>query len=666
MKPHLKKSHGTRDSAPKKHMLYFIILGVISVAWFLIRVIPKPSRFTYPCQRVAAANAVAFITWLLGTVFAVTLFKKALTKIRQSNFPVAAILVVLALVCGATSIMLTSFKDIKAAVARQNNVIFTPTDLNQPIGIAGGINPGRVTWAYDSEAVNYDPRASNGFWWEDQNTDPGRVDRMFSLSLDGVTGATTSYDSWDNLFRYANIRKGVGDVGYAPGEKIAIKANLLVGLGGGKEKANSPGPTPQLLHSIIEDLIEVMGVPGDFITVYDVSARIPDYIMDPFKNHEGLEYRKVRFVGNPGHLTEDRYMPAVGDLESKIHFADTSVADIFWVKSVTESDYLINLTNMKAHTMAGVTLNAKNLYGSVFIPTATSEFWENGNYLFGFGPNNVTDSAGNPDLHRGLHKCATVHDFEDGNIGFLPAREYGTYNYLVDILGHPQIHEKTILYIVDAFYGSDQQNRIVKFDSFGDDYCSSLFMSQDVIALESVCLDFLRSEPKNTLHVHGNVDNWLHESAQADNPPSGLFYDPGKTEAGLQSLGVHEHWNSWEDKQYTRNLGTGDGIELQKIDLTVGMDERYPALQKAALGPNYPNPFRSVTTISYQLNSETDVAITIYDQLGREIETLVKDRYPLGIYTALWDASDYPDGIYFCRLVTKDGPVKTIEILKAQ
>jgi hypothetical protein len=30
-------------------------------------------------------------------------------------------------------------------------------------------------------------------------------------------------------------------------------------------------------------------------------------------------------------------------------------------------------------------------------------------------------------------------------------------------------------------------------------------------------------------------------------------------------LGVHEHWNNPQDKQYSRNLGTGDGIELIKV-----------------------------------------------------------------------------------------------------
>ena len=317
----------------------------------------------------------------------------------------------------------------------------------------------------------------------------------------------------------------------------------------------------------MEDLIVEVGIPGDLITVYDVSARIPDYIMEPFKNHENAEFQMVRFVGNPGYLAgEDsgRYIAAREDLNAEIHFADTSVTHVFLVKPVTESDYLINLANLKAHTMAGVTMVAKNLYGSLFIPTATREFWTD-SYTYGFGPPNSTDSSGNVDPHRGLHKCAAVHDFNYG--GLLPAREMGTYNYLVDIMGHPEIYSKTMLYVIDALYGCDSQSTISKFKSFGNQYTSSLLLSQDPVAIESVGLDFLRNEPNCDQYVHGYVDNWLHESAQADDPPSGINYNPGDRETGLQSLGVHEHWNSWEDKQYSRNLGTGDGIELFTLDL---------------------------------------------------------------------------------------------------
>jgi hypothetical protein len=333
---------------------------------------------------------------------------------------------------------------------------------------------------------------------------------------------------------------------------------------------------------------------------------------------------------------------------------------------VTESDYLINLTNMKGHTMAGVTIIAKNLYGSVFIPTASPEIWTEDNYTWGFGPNNVTDSAGVPDPHRGLHMAATVHEFYDGNIGALPARDYATYNYLVDLMSHPQIKNKTILYVVDGFYAGDQQNRISTWQIFRGKYSSSIFLSQDPVALESVCLDFMRSEPSNSLHVHGNVDNWLHESALADAPPSGMEYNPGAEDTPLESLGVHEHWNSWADKQYSRNLGTGEGIELFQVDHTVGVDTYHMSEMAGDLKPNYPNPFSTQTTIPFSLEFETEVKLAIYDQLGRRVETLIDGIYPAGDHQAVWVADAYPAGIYFCRMRSQDGKVISIELQKTK
>jgi hypothetical protein len=50
-----------------------------------------------------------------------------------------------------------------------------------------------------------------------------------------------------------------------------------------------------------------------------------------------------------------------------------------------------------------------------------------------------------------------------------------------------------------------------------------------------------------------------------------MFYDPDHkgNVTRLQSLGVHEHWNNPVDKQYSRNLGTGKGIELIKLGRVV-------------------------------------------------------------------------------------------------
>jgi hypothetical protein len=42
-------------------------------------------------------------------------------------------------------------------------------------------------------------------------------------------------------------------------------------------------------------------------------------------------------------------------------------------------------------------------------------------------------------------------------------------------------------------------------------------------------------------------------------------YDPEKDGRLLTSLGVHEHWNSAAAKKYSRNLGSGAGIELASL-----------------------------------------------------------------------------------------------------
>ena len=66
------------------------------------------------------------------------------------------------------------------------------------------------------------------------------------------------------------------------------------------------------------------------------------------------------------------------------------------------------------------------------------------------------------------------------------------------------------------------------------------------------------------------ADDYLHEAASIPNPPSDANYDPNHDGGLTESLGVHEHWNNATDKQYTRNLGTGNGIELVTDDAGSG------------------------------------------------------------------------------------------------
>ncbi len=68
-----------------------------------------------------------------------------------------------------------------------------------------------------------------------------------------------------------------------------------------------------------------------------------------------------------------------------------------------------------------------------------------------------------------------------------------------------------------------------------------------------------------------------------------------------------------------------------------------------ALHQNFPNPFNPSTSISYDLNSESRVRLTVINMLGQEVATLVDDRLPAGVYRVAWHPS-VSSGVYFYRL----------------
>jgi hypothetical protein len=99
---------------------------------------------------------------------------------------------------------------------------------------------------------------------------------------------------------------------------------------------------------------------------------------------------------------------------------------------------------------------------------------------------------------------------------------------------------------------------------FNDAWPSSIFMSLDGVAIDSVGFDFLTSEWPNLVDI-ANADNYLREAALANDPPSKTFYDPERDGVRCRSLGVFEHWNNGTDKKYSRNLGRAHGIELLPV-----------------------------------------------------------------------------------------------------
>ena len=83
----------------RKTLWLWIVIGLVSVIWVLIRVVPKPSRATYPCQKVAQPLAAGFITWLLGLVGSTMIIRRARRLFQRQRY-------VVGMICFAMAVLL--------------------------------------------------------------------------------------------------------------------------------------------------------------------------------------------------------------------------------------------------------------------------------------------------------------------------------------------------------------------------------------------------------------------------------------------------------------------------------------------------------------------------------------------------------------------------------
>ncbi|MCX6033664.1 MAG: T9SS type A sorting domain-containing protein, partial [Chloroflexi bacterium] len=619
----------------RKALWLCVVLGLASVIWILIRVVPKPSRAAYPCQKVAQPLAAGFIVWLLGLVGSSLIIQRARSLFQRHRYVVAVI-------CFATAVLLSflTMSDTHGVAASAGT--FVPTDsANNPVGIAKGINPGRVVWVYDS--LLSDQGSKSGWWWEDKRTDPKEAQRMMNQALLNLTGIDDPVKSWDSLFKYFNkTRYNQNDVGYKAGDKIAIKVNNIFSRFYQWTDSQDGRPCPQMLHALIGQLVNNAGVPEEDITIYDCNF----YHGDPVYKYNHTDFPSVRWAegdatdrvdghsyekgpgSDPG--TREKVVP---DTNCVVYYGDPNLVPgsgtVCLPTVVSKAKYLINIALSRPHELAGVTLCAKNFFGSVWHPNPPPG---NAYYYHGWCP-------------FYMHKAVASLNFAAD----IPMRPMGSYNALVDLMGHKDLGGKTLLFIGECI-----RPKYWSAPPFKGRPASSLFMSQDIVAIESVLLDFLQSAG---VVPTGTPDNYLHEAAQADNPPSGTVYDPENDGIRLQSLGVHEHWNNPTDKQYSRNLGTGKGVELIQIinnTPTVVEHSSRDIPETFTLFANYPNPFNPSTKIRYAIPQNSFVLLKVFDLDGREIVTLVNEEKASGNYEVTFNANNLSSGIYFYQLKTEN------------
>ncbi len=530
----------------------FIALGIVSTLWFLARVIPKPSRASYPCVRATAPWASAFVIYLLSISGAVFSFKKFRKHFEAMQIPLAALFFMLAV--GFSVISLT--RSTSEAISAPAPDLEEP---NSPMGVARGIYPARVVWSFNPRATNENCTNDWGDgYFMDKNTDQAIVDNMVKDLVKKLTEENTIAGAWDAIFKYHNQERGKGSVGYQAGEIVFIKINATSSWGGNFEtddlsRRNNNNyaiseTSPQLVTTVLRHLVNELGIAQSDIYIGDPLKHIykdnyekwhgefPDvHYLDYSYNTLGRE--KVTVSSNAIIDYSDRgAVLREGDWTSALVGDPIHTDNLYTI--FEEMEYMINLPTLKGHERAGVTMFAKNHFGSHTRGDAKH-------------------------LHGGLV-----------NIGLDSLRnQYEMYRVQVDLLSHELLGQKNLIYLMDALFSSDYE--VDQPDKFmqvpwNNDWSSSILISQDPIAIESVGFDILYYEMdgSNGLEAYphfGAVDDYLHQAADEANWPAGITYDPENDGSKIGSLGIHEHWNNPTDMQYSRNLGTGEGIELIKL-----------------------------------------------------------------------------------------------------
>jgi len=95
------------------------------------------------------------------------------------------------------------------------------------------------------------------------------------------------------------------------------------------------------------------------------------------------------------------------------------------------------------------------------------------------------------------------------------------------------------------------------------------------------------------------------------------------------------------------------------LTVQLGVDSKLVIPDKFALHQNYPNPWNPITTISYDVPTQSPVTIIIYDILGRQVRTLIEQISEPGYRSVVWDATNdrgqsVGAGVYLYRIQAGD------------
>ena len=207
-------------------------------------------------------------------------------------------------------------------------------------------------------------------------------------------------------------------------------------------------------------------------------------------------------------------------------------------------------------------------------------------------------------------------------------------------------------YPLTEYFGYDEKSEYIPF-YFEMDSISGI---QEIgLTVNDSCVGAAVVEPGDSI---------VEVNAYLAGFPSGVPIDV-ETWSGYKSARIGTGKYSVVDpstrKRVSRKVYTGEQKAFYIISFKAGETEEENPL--VILNPASPNPFSSATMLSFVLNQQANVALTVHDLRGNLIKTLMHGVYNEGFYEAGWTGTNTSrqqagNGVYIIRLTVDDKIIK--------
>jgi uncharacterized protein (DUF362 family) len=659
-------------SSRKVTRIMFFLTGLVSSIWFLIRVIPRPSRAAYPCQRVAFPIAAAFVIWLSGIVLSSFIYVKAKINWRKSQYRAACLLCFLAIFVFIFTTTPFRYTHAMAVVYNVKASLFgSSVPPMRSIGLtsSSSVEPTSVVGAVKSSVANA------------EDIEAAEILSMVREAVERAGGLESVVSDGDTVILKPNL------ISF---KDFTASQDTLV------PEVNGIATDYRVIQAVV-DVVREVNPTGEIYLMEGSGVGITSVNMSIVKWDEVTGLDSVLcledicggwFDSTSVYLEEVSLPPG----KALYNGADNR----YWLnKLYLEADVLISLPVLKNHQSTGSTGAVKNvgigatpptIYGlgpQYQYPYERSESIDHGEY--GFPRTN---------LHNWIHDYYMCRPVDFVIMDGLQGIQNGPLcHYWLNYTNH---------------ISQDQMNMrliLASGDPISIDAIAALLEGHDpalITHLVTLHNDSLGCNDPRLIRVNGiKVGDEKKDFEINDSGDLSKYTDFQAPTFSVDScyLANNEiHFNLTVDEEVNKVEVAIEGSYLDRIvvedfdhfffDLdTLVVDEtteivvyaydRYLNYSSRYVNPftaigdgsgagpviiphgfslhhNYPNPFNPQTTISYTISEEVLVNISVYDMLGRKVETLVNKRQGAGYYRCTWNPKDAASGISLYRLQAGD------------